>query len=159
MPFITWGFYKSDSDPYMMSRSKDLTDALSDTTSLTSESPTDPLTRLNDTPVERNTTEVAGRNTTVVVANSTLPPLDKSKLLYQINRITGNLRLCIPPTVAPNILQIAHGESHPSFSRCYKIVTRFWYIRGFTRLFREFICHCSQYLQLQTRRHRPYGSL
>ena len=151
LPFITGGSYKSDSDPYMAPRPEGSTDAPSNTTSPASKDPASPSTELDDPP--------AGRDTTVAVENSALPPPDKSKLLYQVNRTTGNLRLCIPPTVAPDILQIAHGEGHPGFSRCYEIVTRSWYIRGLTRLLREFIRHCPQCLQLQTRRHRPYGSL
>ena len=88
-----------------------------------------------------------------------LPIPDKSKLLYHINRVTNVHRLCIPPSVAPDILSVAHGEGHPGFSRCYEIITRSWYIRGLTKLFRAFIRHCPQCLALQTRRHAPYGSL
>lgn len=151
LPFITRGTYRSDSDPYMVSRPENSTNASSKATSPHPEGPAGPSTGLKDTP--------AKRDTTVVVENSTLPPPNKTKLLYQINRTTGNLRLCIPSTVAPDILQIAHGEGHPGFSCCYKIITRSWYIRGLTRLLREFIRHCLQCVQLQTRRHRPYGSL
>ena len=61
--------------------------------------------------------------------------------------------------MSPDILQIAYGESHSGFSRCYKIVTCFWYIQGLTKLLKEFIWHCSQCLQLQIRRHRLYGFL
>ena len=96
---------------------------------------------------------------TVVNENSIQLLSYKTKLLYHINRITGNLRLYIPPEVAPDVLQIAHREGHPGFSRCYKIIIRSWYIWSLTRLLREFIWHCPQYLQLQTRRHRPYEFL
>lgn len=109
LPFITGGSYKSDSDPYMVPRPENLTNASSEATSLYPEGPAGPSTGLEDTP--------AKRDTTVVVEKSTLPPPDKTKLLYQINRTTGNLRLCILPTVAPDILQIAYGEGHPGFSR------------------------------------------
>ena len=95
----------------------------------------------------------------VVIEDSTLPPPDKIKLLYHVNRTIGNLRLCILLAVAPDVLQIANKEGHPGFSHCYEIVTRFWYIQGLTRLLREFIRHCPQCLQFQTRRHCPYGSL
>ena len=137
LPFITGGSYRSDSDPYMVPRPESSANASSEATSRAS----------------------AERDTAGVVDDPTLPPPDKTKLLYQVNRTTGNLRLCIPPTVAPDILQITHGEGHPGFSRCYEIITRSWYIRGLTKLLREFIRHCPQYLQLQTRQHRPYGSL
>ena len=84
---------------------------------------------------------------------------DKTKLLYHVNRLTGIHRLCIPPSVAPDIIAIAHGEGHPGFARCYEIVTRSWFIRGLTKLLCSFIRHCPQCLVLQTRRHPPFGSL
>ena len=88
-----------------------------------------------------------------------LPAPDKSKLFYHIDRLTNVHRLCVPLSVAPDILAVAHGESHPGFSCYYEIITRSWFIRGLTKLLRAFICHCPQCLALQTRRHPLYGSL
>lgn len=88
-----------------------------------------------------------------------LPSPDKAKLLYHVSKMTGVYRLCIPPSVALNILAIAHGEGHPDFSRCYEIITQSWFIWGLTKLLRTFICHYPQCLALQTRRHALYGSL
>lgn len=88
-----------------------------------------------------------------------MPRPDKTKLLYHVNRLINVHRLCIPLSVAPDMLGIAHNEGHPGFSRCYEIVSRSWYIRGLTKLLRSFIRYCPQYLALQTRRHPPYGSL
>ncbi len=88
-----------------------------------------------------------------------LPAPDKSQLLFHINRLTNVHRLCIPPSVALDILAIAHGKDHPGFSRCYEIITRSWFIRGLTKLLRAFIRYCPECLALQTRRHTPYGSL
>ena len=124
LPFITGGSYRSDSDPYMVPRPKSSTNAAFEATS--------------HAPAESDTT--------VVVEDPTLPPPDKTKLLYQVNRTIGNLRLCIPPTVALDILQIAYGEGQPGFSRCYEIVMQSWYIRGLTKLLKEFIRHCPQCL-------------
>ena len=59
-----------------------------------------------------------------------LPAPDKSKLLYHVNKLTGVYRLCIPPSVAPDILVIAYGEGHPGFSRCYEIIAHSWFICG-----------------------------
>ena len=84
---------------------------------------------------------------------------DKAKLLYQVNRLTNVHCLCIPPSVAPDILGIAHDEGHPGFSRCFEIVSRSWFLQGLTKLLCSFICHCPQCLALQTRQHPPYGSL
>lgn len=88
-----------------------------------------------------------------------LPASDKSRLFYHVNRIINVHRLYIPPSVAPDILAIAHGEGHLGFSRCYEIISHSWYIRGLTKLFQAIIRHCPQYLALQTRWHAPYGSL
>lgn len=53
------------------------------------------------------------------------PVLDKFKLLYYINKITNVHFLCIPPSVAPDILAIIHEKDYPRFSYCYKIISRF----------------------------------
>ncbi len=98
-------------------------------------------------------------STAVVETPERLPASDKSRLLYHINRITNVHHLCILPSVAPDILAVAHGEGHLGFSRCYEIISRSWYVRSLTKLLRVFIRHCSQCLALQTRRHTPYGSL
>ena len=88
-----------------------------------------------------------------------LPAPDKSRLFYHINRITNVYRLCIPPSVAPDILAIAHGEGHLRFFRCYEIISRSWYIHSLPKLLQAFIRHCPQCLGLQTRRYAPYGSI
>lgn len=49
----------------------------------------------------------------------------KTKLFYHVNKLIGVHRLYIPPSVAPNILAIAHGEGHPGFARCYEIISHF----------------------------------
>ena len=88
-----------------------------------------------------------------------LPTPNKSRLFYHVNRITNVHHLCIPPSVAPDILAVAHGEGHPGFSRYYKIISRSWYVCGLTKLLRTFIRHCPQCLALQARWHAPYGLL
>ena len=80
-------------------------------------------------------------------------------MIFHLDRSTGLCRLCIPSSVAPELLAIAHGKGHPGFSRCYKIISRSWFIRRLTKLLRSFIRHCLQCLSLQTRRHVPYGLL
>lgn len=83
----------------------------------------------------------------------------KSKLLYHINGLTNVQCLCIPPSVTPDILAVAHGEDHLRFSCCYEIITYSQFIHGFTKLFHVFIQYCFQCLTLQTRQHSPYGSV
>ncbi len=68
-------------------------------------------------------------------------------------------RLCNPPSVASDILAVAHGKSHLRFSCCYEIITRSWFIHDLMKLLCTFIRHCSQCLALQTRWHTPHGSL
>ena len=82
-----------------------------------------------------------------------------SRLIFHLDRLTGVRRLCISPSVAPELLAIAYDEGHPGFSRCHEIISRSWFIRGLTKLLRSFICHYPQCLALQTRRHVSYGSL
>lgn len=41
---------------------------------------------------------------------------DKTKLLYHVNKLTGVYRICIPSSVAPDVLAIDHGEGHPGFT-------------------------------------------
>ena len=82
-----------------------------------------------------------------------------NKLIFHLDRSTGVRHLCIPPSVAPKLLSIAHGEGYPGFSRCHEIISRSWFIRGLTKLLRFFIRHCLQCLSLQTRRYAPYGLL
>lgn len=106
LPFITKDSYRLDIDPYMVPRPESLTNALSKVTSPQFVGPAGP------------------ENSTVIVENSMLPPPNKTKLLYQVNKITSNLCLYILPTMAPDILQIVHRKDHPCFSYCYKIITR-----------------------------------
>lgn len=52
----------------------------------------------------------------------------KSQLIYHLNCLTGVCRLCISPTVVPELLFIAHGKCYPGFSGCHEIIFRSWYI-------------------------------
>lgn len=83
----------------------------------------------------------------------------RHKLIYYNNHVSGMYCLCIPTSVATEVIAIMHGEGHPGFAWCYEIVSRSGYIRGLTKLLQDFIRHYPQYLQLQTRRHLPYGFL
>lgn len=95
----------------------------------------------------------------VLESSKKLPRSDKSKLLYYVNRLTNVQDLCILSFVTLNILAIVYGEGHLRFFHCYKIIVHFWFIRDLTKLFCFFICHCLQYLTLQTRQHPLYRSL
>lgn len=52
------------------------------------------------------------------------PAPNKTKLLYHVNKLTGVHRLYIPPSIAPEVLAIAHGEGHLGFPQCYEIISR-----------------------------------
>ena len=60
-------------------------------------------------------------------------------LIYHINKITGHRRLCIPPSVVANVLEIGYGDGHPGFARCYERVSSSWYIRGLSKVLREYL--------------------
>lgn len=82
-----------------------------------------------------------------------------SELIFHRNKFSGVERLCIPQPLIKEVLAIAHGNGHPGFERCYDTVAKSWYIHGLTKHLRKYIRHCPDCLVLQTRRHRPYGSL
>lgn len=56
-----------------------------------------------------------------VSALESLP--EDADLIYHIDRIIGIQRLCIPSSLVKEILQLAHGNGHPEFQRCYEIVS------------------------------------
>ena len=88
-----------------------------------------------------------------------IPAADKTKLFYYVNKLTSVDCFCILPSVALDLLGIAHGEGHLSFAQYYKRISCSWFVQRLTKLLRSFIRHCPQCLALQTRRHPPYGSL
>ena len=57
------------------------------------------------------------------------PAADKTKLFYCVNKLTGVYRLCISPSVAPDLLAIAHGEGHLGFVQCYEIINCSWFVQ------------------------------
>lgn len=100
---------------------------------------TGPLPRSN-----KSTPHLGG--SPVMIEGSRLSLLDKTKLLYYVNRTTDNLQLYIPSVVAADIFHIVYGEGYLSFSRCYQIVMRSRNIQSLTKLLRKFIWHCPQWL-------------
>ena len=85
--------------------------------------------------------------------------IDYTLFLFHVNYVTRVCHFCIPPEVAKDVIEIVHGQRHPSFANSYEIVSRFWCIRGLTKLLRSYIHHCPEILILQTRRHSLYGLL
>ena len=83
----------------------------------------------------------------------------RPKFIYHVDYVFGVHYLCIPTSVASEIITIAHGKGHSGFAQCHEIVSCSWYIRNLIKLLRAFIHHCSQCLQLQIRKHPPYGFL
>ena len=68
-------------------------------------------------------------------------------------------RLCIPHSVVPDILRLAHDDGHAGYARCFEEISSSYYIRGLSRYLRGYLKHCPQCQVYQTRRHAPYGSL
>ena len=85
--------------------------------------------------------------------------IDYTLLLFYVNQITRVCCLCIPPTVAKDVLEIAHGQKHSGFVKFYEIVSRLCYIQGLTKLLGSYIHHCPECFILQIRRHLFYNSL
>ena len=97
-------------------------------------------------------------------SSSPLPNTSKNSsssedLIYHIDRVTENQRLCISSALVKEILHLTHENDHPRFQRCYEIVSASWYIRGLFNLLREFIRHYPKCQVLQIRRHQSYESL
>ena len=80
-------------------------------------------------------------------------------LFFHVSKLTGVQRLCIPQSMIKTVLEIAHGDGHLGFERSYERISNAWYIHGLVKHLRQYIRFCPQCLILQTRRHRPYGSL
>lgn len=64
-----------------------------------------------------------------------LQSLNKTQLLYYVNRVTGVYCLCSLLSIVPNILAIVYKHRYPGFSHCYKIITRFWLIKNWKSCF------------------------
>jgi hypothetical protein len=93
--------------------------------------------------------------------NQVLNQSEDKNLIYHVNRETEEKRLCISSECVSDILAIAHeqNQEHSRFGTCFEIISRFWYIRDLIKFLRFYIKHCSQCLQIQTRRHKSWENL
>ena len=105
------------------------------------------------------TNEELGENATKLRFEREAAITSSNFLIYHVDRATGHRRLCIPPSVVADVLEIGHGDGHPGFARCYERVSSSWYIRGLSKLLRDYLQYCPQCQVFQTRRHLPYGSM
>lgn len=48
-----------------------------------------------------------------------------SKLIFYLNQFTGMQRFCILSEIVMKIIATAHRDRHPSFAKCYEIITRY----------------------------------
>ena len=115
-----------------------------------------PFTRGRPTLFEPRSGDVASGVHSNAVEDESIADRD---LLYHVDWVTGQRRLCIPSTVTKEIFELAHGSGHPGYQRTHEIISASWYVRGLAKQLREYVRHCPDCLVLQTRRHRPYGSL
>ena len=73
-------------------------------------------------------------------------------LIYRLNdfitksHVYKLKRLCIFHFVINDILKMIHDKSHLSFVKCYEKINAFYYIRNFSRYFKNYLKHCSKYL-------------
>lgn len=84
---------------------------------------------------------------------------NERRLIYHINRMTSERRLCISLNYVKEIFDIAHEKSHSEFNICFEIISRFWYIRELTRQLRNYIHYCSDCLIMQIWRHKSWEDL
>lgn len=84
------------------------------------------------------------------------PALNKTKLLYHINKLIDIYSLHIFLSITLNILVIAYKKSHLSFAQCYEIISCSWFVWNLTKFLYSFIRHCSQDLALKTRQYSLY---
>jgi len=69
-------------------------------------------------------------------------------------------RLCIPKALEADVFETAHNNQfHIGFHRLYPRIRDQYYIRKLEKHLRRYLLHCPQCQLLQTKRHRPYGSL
>ena len=89
----------------------------------------------------------------------------KNDLIYLSNdfiiefHVYESRRLCISHSIIENILKMIHDENHLNFVRCYEKIIVFYYIRDFSRYFKDYFKHCPKCLIFQIRRHQSYDFL
>jgi len=80
-----------------------------------------------------------------------LPFKLNNKLIYKINLFMNDYayrprRLYLPFNVIGNIFKILYSKGYSKYVKLYEIISSFWFIRGLTKYFREFLKHYSKYL-------------
>lgn len=69
-------------------------------------------------------------------------------------------RLCVPKELIGDIFRTMHDEQfHVGLHRLYPRVREQYYIRKLDKRLRTYLAHCNDCQRLQTKRHRPFGSL
>ena len=99
LPFVLADLDASDSDPYFQPRPEPL----------------------DNTALESDSISLSEEQSDIFEPNT-------NKLIFHLDRSTDVHRLCIPLSVAPELLSIAHGEGHPGFLRCHEIISRSWFL-------------------------------
>lgn len=87
------------------------------------------------------------------------PQVTDPDLIFHIDRPTGKQRLCLPPSLIKDVMDLAHSTGHPGYQKCYELITSSWNARKLSTPLRKYIRHCPECLIMQTRRHAPYSSL
>ena len=68
-------------------------------------------------------------------------------LIYYVNKYTGHYRICVPNynTLVKDILQVTYGSNgHPGYKKCFKSISRVWYVRHLGRHLRDFLKYCPE---------------
>jgi Integrase zinc binding domain/Chromo (CHRromatin Organisation MOdifier) domain len=83
---------------------------------------------------------------------------EREPLLFWQDEVAGNLRLCIPRTMAKPILELAHDkENHYGIEKTYARLVAGYFLPQLLKLLKSYIAHCPKCAINRTLRHRPYG--
>jgi hypothetical protein len=86
--------------------------------------------------------------------------VERDNLLYHVDRVDNTERLCIPKSLLPEILKIAHDNNfHGVYHRTYDRIHATMFVRGLAKAVKRYIRYCGQCLQNRIERHPPYGTL
>ena len=89
----------------------------------------------------------------------------KNNLIFRQNdfiiddHVYESRRFCISHFVIQNIFHQTHDDDHVDYVKCYEQISTSYYIRDFSRYFRDYLKHCSKCQMFQIKRYVSYESL
>ncbi|SMY25220.1 unnamed protein product [Zymoseptoria tritici ST99CH_1A5] len=81
-------------------------------------------------------------------------------LIYYVNPVNRQPRLCVPPSLQHEIFESAHDiRHHAGIQRCLDRINATFYLKDCKRELEDYIAHCTPCRANQTLRHLPNGFL